>query len=91
MKSAAPVTTDQALETREDEESKLWYRSRRFFTINNEWYFSTRENRDIGPYESEEHARKGMLLFVDSLKQDGDYGRAENIARNGQWAITYYH
>ncbi|GAB1264663.1 hypothetical protein NBRC116493_05070 [Aurantivibrio infirmus] len=85
------TTPSQTIQCRQNEEAKVWYRSRRFFTINNEWFFSTRENMDIGPFESEEQARSGMQLFVDSIKQDNDYNRAENVAKNGQWAVTYYH
>ena len=77
---------------RNGEMEKHWYRSGRFFKVNNEWFFTTRENIDIGPFGSMDGAEKGLKLFIQNV-QSGKSSKASaaSIAINGQWATTHYH
>ena len=43
---------------RQGEAQKHWYRSERFFQVDGIWFFTTRENIDVGPYDSESEARR---------------------------------
>ena len=71
---------------------KLWYRSDRFFVVNNQWYFSTREKIDVGPFGSESSAQNGLGLFIKKMSDDkSDKQVAAQIAIQGQWAQTLYH
>jgi len=79
------------MQYRKNEDAKSWFRSDRFFIINSQWYFNTREGQNVGPFESIEHAQKSVPLFLDTL-QNTKNGRdfAQSIAINGQWALTNY-
>lgn len=57
------------MNVRQGEQEKSWYRSDRFFRVNGDWYFSTREKVDVGPFDSKERAGKGLSLFIDSMQQ----------------------
>ncbi len=75
-----------------DESEKTWYRSERFFLVNGEWYFSTRENIDIGPFNTIDQARLGLERFIINVqKETCSKTYAARIATNGEWATTLYH
>ncbi len=77
---------------RSGEAEKHWYRSDRFFTANGAWYFTTRENVDVGPFGSEEGAHQGLNLFVKNIQTgQTSLSSAATIAVNGNWATTLYH
>ena len=77
---------------REGETEKHWFRSGRYFKANSAWYFTTRENIDIGPFGTMESAEKGLSLFIKSIQSGlSSEKAAASIAVNGQWASTHYH
>ncbi|MFT6388587.1 MAG: hypothetical protein ACJAUP_001970 [Cellvibrionaceae bacterium] len=87
-----PVTIGSSLEVRGDEQDKFWFRSDRFFNADNQWYFTTRENRDVGPYFSREEAEHGLELFIDCVeKQQAGVEYAVSIAQHGDWAVAMFH
>jgi len=76
---------------RAHEEDKTRFRTDRFYTINNKWYFASRENDNIGPFSNLSEARKALRLYLETIKHHQyteEY--AENLAKNGPWATTYY-
>lgn len=77
---------------RVNEEEKHWYRSDRFFIANSKWYFSTRENVDIGPFTNIAAAKHGLAIFIKTFNS-GDYSfqHAANAAQQGAWSKTLYH
>ena len=80
------------MQCREKEPVKSWFRSDRFFTIDNRWYFTTREGQNVGPFESIGHAKSGVNLFLTSVQNDHySNSYAESIARDGHWAQTQFH
>lgn len=46
------------------ETGNIPFRSERFFTIADQWYFSTREGFDSGPYTNKERASEGLKRFL---------------------------
>ncbi len=40
------------------------YRSGRFYTVANEWYFSVREAEDQGPYSSKQAAENSLKSYL---------------------------
>lgn len=46
------------------EEKESPYRSGRFYTIANEWFFCVREKEDQGPYISKDLAEKGLKNYL---------------------------
>lgn len=77
---------------RQGEQEKSWYRSDRFFKVNGDWYFSTREKIDVGPFQTKEGADKGLTLFIESIQQpEQNVQAAASVAMNGAWSWTNYH
>ena len=48
-----------------EHESDHPFRSERVFNVNGEWFFQTREQRDMGPYESRESAKEAAKRFAN--------------------------
>lgn len=42
------------------------YRSDRFYRINSDWYFSTREGFEMGPYESRALADEALIELFNT-------------------------
>jgi hypothetical protein len=79
-------------DVRAGEEDKHWFRSDRFFLVGNEWYFTTRENRDVGPFGTREEAAHGLALFIECMeKQHACVNHAISVATNGDWAVVGFH
>lgn len=80
------------LGTRTGEEDKFWFRSDRFFTSDSKWYFTTRENRNVGPFETREAAKHGLEIFIESICDNKTtFEHAISVATKGDWAVTFYH
>ena len=77
---------------REGENEKHWFRSGRFFVVNRDWYFTTREKIDVGPFGSEAGAQQGLKLFIEKMQSHklADPNAAAAAALQGQWATTFY-
>ncbi len=45
-------------------------RSKRFYSINDDWYFSTRENLQVGPFTDRESAEDALHLFLNLIHED---------------------
>ena len=51
----------------EDKQSQP-YRTSRFYTVANEWYFSVRETDDQGPFINKLSAEEGLELYVSGCQ-----------------------
>jgi len=45
------------------------FRSDRYFSVGNQWYFSTREGFDSGPYANKERAAQSLERFIQVVKK----------------------
>jgi len=56
------------MENREDsckgEQTNPHFRSGRFYTVDNEWYFSVREQQDQGPFPTKESAENHLKTYL---------------------------
>jgi hypothetical protein len=50
--------------SRKGEPSKGWFRSDRFYRADGQWYFTTREMIEKGPFSSRQDAEGELLLFM---------------------------
>ena len=48
----------------DDDVQKHFYQSERFFSVNRQWYFSTRETRDRGPFKSRAGAEQELVIYL---------------------------
>lgn len=55
---------------RAGESRRVWFRTNRVFAVDDVWFFSTRENIDVGPYatraEAERDARRLVKILQDT-------------------------
>jgi len=75
---------------RKNDEGGLYFRSDRFYKINEEYYFSTREGLEIGPYGSKVDASSGLDRYIQSIHKDQNENKAKMIALSGEFAITNF-
>mgnify|MGYP000094303275 CR=1 FL=1 len=52
------------------ENEKTWFRSERFFHVNDKWYFYTRDSGHEGPYLSKREAELELNLFLRHANDD---------------------
>jgi hypothetical protein len=53
---------------RSGESGQAPFRTNRFFTVSDQWYFSTREGFDSGPYVDKNQANEGLKRFLKVAK-----------------------
>ena len=86
-----PSTHDTSHVVRHEEEKKLWFRSDRFIMVDHKWYFTTRENRDVGPFKSRADAAHGLALFIECINNHNkDVVHAISVATGGQWVVSLF-
>ncbi|MDX1285643.1 MAG: DUF6316 family protein [Draconibacterium sp.] len=49
---------------RKGEQATPHFRSGRFYSIANEWYFSVREQQDQGPFPTKESAEENLKIYL---------------------------
>ncbi len=64
---------------REGELGAVPFRSGRFFYIDEKWYFSCREGKDQGPFNSKHDAEMALAVYIDKILR-----RAQSGYRNVQ-------
>lgn len=52
---------------RNGEEKQAWFRSNRFYKLQDKWYFTTREGIDFGPFLTREEAQQELAGFIEEL------------------------
>ncbi len=50
--------------SRRGEKRQLRFRSDRMFVADNQWYFSTREGDEMGPYATKEEAEAELVRYL---------------------------
>ena len=73
------------MKNRRGEDAKTYFRTVRFVCINGEWFFTTRENIDIGPFSSKEEAEAESHLFIRHMSEGGAMADAKK-AMYQEWA-----
>jgi len=56
------------------------YRSGRYFYIDNKWYFSCREGREKGPYDSKEEAEMALLAYIGQVQEPEESQREDTAS-----------
>lgn len=64
-----------------DSTPRIPLRTDRFFAVNANWFFATREGADIGPFGSKDEARSGLNLFIEFMSVAPQDTRDRFLAR----------
>jgi len=61
------------MDYRNGETINTHFRAERFFCISGLWYFSTRENLQVGPFAQREDAELELMFFLRHINEGGIY------------------
>ncbi len=78
------------MKNRHGEESRSYFRSERFFLVEDKHYFTTREGLEVGPFGSRMDAILGLERFIACFSANGCLHKARETALQGHWAATNY-
>lgn len=56
---------------RKGEQQASPYRSGRFYSVDNDWYFSVRETDDLGPFHSKLSAEENLKIYLMDCEHFG--------------------
>ncbi len=80
------------MKVRDGEFEKSWFRASRFFNVGDDFYFTTREGPNIGPFKNHPAAERGLSLYIQCMQKEETSGiYASRVAMQGVWASTLYH
>lgn len=57
---------------------KRYFQVDRFYQQNGEWFYTTREGTERGPFESKEEAEGDLIVYVRRMKKMEDFGEQES-------------
>lgn len=61
-------TTSSPSPRKGEQDIPITFRTNRFFTIGNNWYFSTREGIERGPFNTKEFAQQAINTYISEMK-----------------------
>jgi hypothetical protein len=67
---------------RHGEHGGIPFRTGRYYTVDNEWWFAIRRGPDQGPYESKSDARKALIEYLN------DQFEFEKHLQNGRLVLS---
>ena len=68
----------------EDSEQRNFFRSKRLYNINGEWFFDTREGTQYGPFLDRNKAEKELAIFLaQKINEQKDAAAARRNAHHG--------
>lgn len=59
---------------KEDDDSKLYFQMDRFVQQNDEWFYTTREGEERGPFESKADAEGDLIAYMRHRRKMEDFG-----------------
>jgi len=55
------------INNRHGESGNIPFRSGRFYNVDSEWYYCSRENSDIGPFHNRQDADEALNVFLQDV------------------------
>jgi len=55
------------ISNRHGESGNIPFRSGRFYNVDSEWYYTSREHSDIGPFHDREQADEALNIFLQDV------------------------
>ena len=49
------------------EQSRAWFRCKRYYHTTDGWWFQTRENTELGPFSSQHDAEMELCLYIRNI------------------------
>lgn len=70
---------------RKGENDKTWFRTERFFAIGTDWYATTREHSNLGPFKSKLAAEQALVRYIIDLKNNRKPANYASKASSDVW------
>ena len=58
----------------DEAKTKTYFQMSRFVQMNGEWFYTTREGEERGPFESKAEAEGDLIEYIRHLAQMEEYG-----------------
>ncbi len=55
------------IDCRTGESGNIPFRSGRFYNVDSKWYFSSREQSDIGPFQNKDEANDALTVYLKDV------------------------
>ncbi|VAW98620.1 hypothetical protein MNBD_GAMMA22-1588 [hydrothermal vent metagenome] len=56
------------IDNRSGESENIPFRTGRFYNVGSNWYFSSREQADLGPFLTKEAATQALLVYLQDIE-----------------------
>lgn len=56
------------------DDDKMHFQMDRFIQQNGEWFYTTREGEERGPFDSKEDAEGDLILYIQHLRKMAGFG-----------------
>ena len=63
---------EKIMHIRSGEAARPWFRSERYYHTGEGWWLMTREQQDLGPFDSHHEAESELILYIRQVNQQGD-------------------
>jgi hypothetical protein len=70
---------------RKGENGKTWFRNERFFTLGADWYATTREHINLGPFKNKFAAEQALVRYIIDLKNNRKPANYSTKASSDVW------
>ncbi len=64
------------MRTRTGEASRSWFRSERYYHTGDGWWFSTREDSELGPFHSQNEAESEFVMYIRKINTADNFPTA---------------
>ena len=76
---------------KDDKAERTWFRMDRIYLSDSNWYFSTREGQEVGPFVSRGAATNGVAAYIRHAKIERVSGvYAAKVAQAGVFASNLF-
>lgn len=80
-----------AVIVRRGESEKTWFRTDRCFRIGVDWFVTTREGRNMGPFKTREAAEQSTGDYILSVKQRKNASiEAKRLSNTDVWSTNNF-
>lgn len=77
--------------SRRNEQEKTHFRTERIYSVNGQWRFMTREQKDMGPFVSRREAETELLRYIREMESTVDMDAAPAKKDDDVWSRNFGH
>jgi len=67
------------MDRKSDNHIEVHFHAERFSRVNGEWYYSTREQENVGPFPARESAQEDLVLYLAKIGQSPEKNEPQRL------------